>query len=240
MDIKNFTYTPVVGMCRGKASGIIVVIPGCGVKKDKYLRDGYERMAMTPMQTHSLNVKVVDSAYDRDFEDTDALVTFREDIPVGVRTADCVPILMYAEDVNGVAAVHAGWKGTLGGIVDNTLDVLEDNGADPANLWVAFGPSISVDNYEVDADLAGRFVEAGFEKYVSHPGEDSGKPHLDLQGINIERLLRRGVRMEHISRNDDCTLECRNEKGEYLYPSYRRDNSTTDRILTAVMLLKDK
>lgn len=237
MGILDFTITPVFGVSVGTARGIIVVTPGCGVKKDKYMRDFYEGFCKTPMQTHSLNVKVVDNKFYREVEDTDALVTFSVNVPIGVRTADCVPILMYAGDVNGVAAIHAGWRGTIGGIVDNTLDVMVESGADPAKLRVAFGPSISMKNYEVDFDLARCFTEAGFEKYVSFSGGNWVKPHLDLQGVNIERLLRRGVRMENIFPNKACTFESKNEKGECIYPSYRRDK-TTDRILTAIMLMK--
>lgn len=127
-----------------------------------------EQTALTPKQTHSLNVGIVEYPWET-FEDTDALVTFREDCPIGVCTADCVPILLYAPDIKGAAAVHAGWRGSLGGIVDNTLDILEKRGADLGKLTVAFGPSISAAKYEVDQNLADKFIEAGvISFYIGH------------------------------------------------------------------------
>lgn len=234
-DILHTDIYPV--MDYGEASGLIIVAPGCKNKIERGVKDYYDRMSTTPHQTHSLNVKVVDSVYDWDTENTDALVTFKEDVAIGVRTADCVPVLMYAEDVHGVAAVHAGWRGTLGGIVDNTLDVLGERGADLSKLRVVFGPSISQKNYEVDADLAARFVEAGFGDCVSWPEGKDGKPHIDLQGVNIERLRRRGVADENIEPSALCTFESKSEDGSYMFPSYRRDKESADRLLTCISLL---
>lgn len=233
--IKSGKLYPVLSC--GLGSGLVIVTPGCGNKDKRGWKDYYDSMATTPHQTHSVNVKVIERIFDRDTEDTDALVTFKDDVAIGVRTADCVPVLMYAEDVNGVAAVHAGWKGTLGGIVDNTLDVLEGKGADLSKLKVAFGPSISAKNYEVDAELAGRFAEAGFEDYVSWPNGKERKPHLDLQGVNMERLRRRGVKEENIVPSQLCTFDSKDDDGNYLFPSYRRENGTSDRLLTCISLL---
>lgn len=231
----EYKYYIVKSLTDGQTSALIFNCPGVGTKT--YPRDFYDRMATTPVQTHSLNVREVDNVWQNDFNDTDALVTFKEDVSVGVRTADCVPILMSAEDVRGAAAVHAGWKGTLGGIVDRTLDMLETEGADLSKLKVAFGPSICRDCYEVDRDFADKFIEAGFSEFVSWPHGNSGKPHIDLQGINIERLRRRGVPMENIEPSEECTCHTKDAEGKYGYPSYRRDK-TTDRILSAIMLMK--
>lgn len=209
---------------------------GIGRKEGISQSDFYDILAISPLQTHSLNVGVIESGYERYFPDTDALVTFHDDIPIGVRTADCVPILLYADDVNGTAAIHAGWKGTLEGIVDKTLDVLQERGADLSKLLAVFGPSISKEFYEVDNELADKFVEAGFGEYVSYPEGKDAKPHLDLQGVNIARLTRRGVSPDNIKPSDRCTFSSRTPDGEYAYPSYRRDK-TTDRFLTSIMKL---
>ncbi|MDE6443112.1 MAG: polyphenol oxidase family protein [Muribaculaceae bacterium] len=219
--------------------GAVLVCRGRGVRKGKDIPDFFDTLATTPVQTHSLNVRVVDGVGDSVYDDTDALVTFVNGVTIGVRTADCVPILLYAEDVNGVAAIHAGWKGTLGGILDRTLDLLEDRGADLSRLKVAFGPSISSGNYEVDSELAGRFIEAGFTDYVTWPGGAEGKPHIDLQGVNIKRLRRRGVRDENIKPSEFCTLQSVNEEGEYMFPSYRRDGAPDERLMTCITLLDE-
>ncbi len=199
------------------------------------LRERYKKIALLPEQTHSLNVGVAENVTDT-FPDTDALVTFKHDLPIGVVTADCVPILVYAPDVEGVAAIHAGWKGTLGGIVDNTVDVLQQHGASPENMIVAFGPSISLRMYEVDETLADKFRERSFEDYVSYPDRAKNKPHIDLQGVNIERLLRRGVKKENITPNLDCTYSTLTAEGEPQYQSHRRSHGAPGRNLTFVSL----
>lgn len=198
----------------------------------------YRMWARIPEQTHSCNVAVVDP-FKIYYEDTDALITFERDVPVGVKTADCVPILLYAPDKQGVGAIHAGWKGTLGGIVDNVIDVLEENGVDPAQLRVAFGPSISKDVYEVDPELAERFIDAGFDEYISYPHGCREKPHIDLQGVNMERFIRRGVRRGNITLHDGCSFCSKTEDGSPMYSSHRRSCGAPARMLTCIMLLSD-
>lgn len=200
------------------------------------LMDIYKKWARIPEQTHSCNVAVVDQ-HERYFEDTDALITFERDVPVGIRTADCVPILIYSPDMQCIGAIHAGWKGTLGGIVDNVLDILEEKGVDTALLRVAFGPSISKDMYEVDRELAERFIYAGFGKSVVYPNGDEEKPHIDLQGVNMERFVRRGVRQENISLHAGCSYGSKREDGSPLYASHRRSGGAHARMLTCIMML---
>lgn len=198
----------------------------------------YRTYAVMPDQTHSLNVAVASGLCDR-FPDTDALVTFVPGVPIGVKTADCVPILLYAPDVEGVAAIHAGWKGSLGGIVDNTLDLLESHGAVLSEMIVAFGPSISMARYEVGQELADKFVESGFDTYISYPDGVESKPHIDLQGVNMERLIRRGVTPQNIHLHKGCTYGSVNSDGNYIYMSHRRSGGAPGRNLTAIYLLDE-
>lgn len=216
-------------------------------------KETYREFALLPEQTHSLNVGIAESTEDR-FEDTDALITFQAGLPIGVVTADCVPILIYARDISAVAAIHAGWRGTLGGIVEKTIDELERYGASPAMMTVAFGPSISQACYEVDEELADRFRKAGFAAYISYPDsskENEGyiketqpvptdsrvaKPHIDLQGINIYRLTARGVLPHNIRPNPDCTYSTLSSDGRPLYSSHRRSSGSPARNLTLISL----
>ncbi|MDE5808392.1 MAG: peptidoglycan editing factor PgeF [Muribaculaceae bacterium] len=202
------------------------------------MRAIYRHSALVPEQTHSLNVAVVNNPWDS-FKDTDALVTFEEDLPIGILTADCVPILVYAPDITGVAAIHAGWKGTLGGIVDKALDVLEKHGASTEEMIVSFGPSILQENYEVDREMGERFSDAGFQEYVSWSDGSDGKPHIDLQGINMERLMHRGVKKENIRLSALCTSATRDKEGNPVFPSYRRDGNLAKRMLTSIMILSE-
>ena len=233
----NFIKEPL--LMAGNVSGLCIY-PALrhNESDDSDMRGFYEIWAAIPRQTHSCNVAIA-GRYDRWFEDTDALVTFEQDVPIGVLTADCVPILLYAPDRGGVGAVHAGWKGSLGGIVDKTLDLLEENGADLSLLQVAFGPSISKDVYEVDYELGKRFIEAGFGDYVHSTDEQSGKLHIDLQGVNFERLLRRGVRRENIRLHEGCTFGHKDKEGCPLYPSHRRSGGAPARMLSCIMLLSE-
>lgn len=211
------------------------ILPRNSAEYDKII-GLYKIYALMPEQTHSLNVGLVERMT-QTFPDTDALVTFEPGIPIGIKTADCVPILIYAPDKKGIAAVHAGWRGTLDGILENTIDVLEEKGCSPAEMYVAFGASISPEYYEVDEDLAEKFRNAGFADFVSYPNGAGTKPHLDLQGVNIERLLRRGVKIENILRNQDCTFSTLDADGNYLYQSYRRNGEDAGRNLTCICLL---
>ncbi len=196
----------------------------------------YRMWATIPEQTHSCNVAVTDGL-SRYYPDTDALITFERGVPIGIKTADCVPILVYAPDKQGIGAIHAGWKGTLGGIVDNAMDALEKKGVDSTQLKVAFGPSISKDVYEVSRELAESFIEAGFEAYVSLPNGPEEKPHIDLQGVNMERFVRRGVKPENIKLHSGCTFSSKMDDGAPMYASHRRSGGAPARMLTCIMLL---
>lgn len=198
----------------------------------------FRMLVRIPDQTHSCNVALAEE-YVLHYPDTDALLTFEKDLPVGVKTADCVPILIYAPDRQGIGAIHAGWKGTLGGIVDNVMDMLEEREVDPEQLKVAFGPSISKRMYEVDRELADRFMEAGFGEYVSFPLGEEGKPHIDLQGVNMERFIRRGVKRENISLHSGCSYGSKMHGGIPVYPSHRRSGGAPVRMLSCIMLLSE-
>lgn len=227
----------------GVMAEVLSVPPVCeesGCKHEVEIGEAIRRYrpdldVLMPRQTHTVNVAIAERADDV-FEETDALVTFRKGLRIGVRTADCVPIVLWAPDVEGVAAVHAGWKGTLGGIVERTLDVLESRGAKREEIRVAFGPSIGVKRYEVDEGLAERFREAGFGSCVSYPDGEGSRPHLDLQRVNIERLIRRGVNAENIRLSNYCTFNAVLPDGRPRYPSYRRDGGTALRLVTSVVL----
>lgn len=198
------------------------------------LRTVYDGIVTVPRQTHSLNVGIAEHRNEV-FPDTDALLCFTPGLPVGVVTADCVPILIYAPDIRGVGAIHAGWRGTLGGIVDNALNLLEEKGADPRNLHVYFGPSISPANYEVDMDLADKFRAEGFSEYVI-TAKDEGRPHIDLQGVNAHRFMRRGVKAENMHLHPGCTFCTRNGDGTLRYQSHRRSHGAAGRMLTYIVI----
>lgn len=200
--------------------------------------EGFHLPPDTPLalcrQTHSLNIAVVDSAEQYPL-DTDALITSVPGIAVGVRTADCVPIVISAPDIGAVAAVHAGWRGTLGGIVSLTIRRLVAMGSDPAKMHAAVGPGICQRCYEVDFDLGERFRQAGLGEFVSTDNGAGCKPHLDLKGINRHLLLNAGLPTGNVTISDVCPYHTMRD-GIPILPSYRRDRGTEERLVTMIML----
>lgn len=182
-------------------------------------------------QTHSLNIAVVDSPLQYP-QDTDALITLVPGLAVGVRTADCVPTVICAPDIGAVAAVHAGWRGTLGNIVSLTIERLAAMGAEPARMHAAVGAGICQNCYEVDPELASKFRNAGFGTFIDN---SHIKPHLDLKGINRRQLLDSGLRSDNIMLCDVCPRHTLAD-GVPLLPSYRRDHGTESRLVTFIVL----
>lgn len=198
-----------------------------------------------PVQTHSCNVKEVgptgESLDGEGLEETDALITRQRGLTIGVRTADCVPILLYAPDIMAVASIHAGWKGTIGRIAAKTVERLVIMGADPARLQALLANCICLACYEVGEELAAEFLKIpGLEPCVTHGryvdplGErtfDERKPHLDLCLANKIILEEAGVPADNISSTEICTRH----SGLSL-PSWRRNPGTRKRMITWIRL----
>ena len=198
-----------------------------------------------PRQVHGTEVVVVDenTPYDADQElqlvEADAVVTQVKGRWIGVRTADCVPVLLYDPVTKTVAAVHAGWRGTVKHIVARTVALMQERfGVQPENLYAAIGPSIGPDAFEVGEEVATAFAEAGREDCVVRQSLGiSGrvasyvKPHVDLWQSNAMDLMEMGVSLEHI----DCTPLCTFENESVLY-SARQQGVQTGRIVSAICL----
>jgi polyphenol oxidase len=125
----------------------------------------------------------------------DALVTDRPGLALSVITADCVPVLLEAGEQ--VAAVHAGWRGLVAGVLAATADRLAAGGAPGAASWIAWiGPTIGACCYEVGEDVAARVAAVSSPAAVSRPGALPGgaaKPHLDLVAAARHQLADLGV-----------------------------------------------
>ena len=161
-----------------------------------------------------------------DLPEADALWTDAPGVWVGIRTADCVPILLGSEDGARVAAVHSGWRGTLGRIAEVAVDTLGREGPGPGALRAAIGPCIGVCCYEVGDDLAGRFADAFGADVVQRRGP---RPHLDLR-LTVRRTLEQaGVEPAHIEDVAGCTA-CDTAR----FFSHRRDRGGTGRHLAFI------
>lgn len=202
-----------------------------------------------PCQTHTSNVGVLTEPRLRlikaaggdttnIFPATDALITSLPGEWIGIRTADCVPILLYAPGIRTVAAIHAGWKGTLYGIVAAATAHLTDAGADPTDIRAYIGPCICADCYEVSPELAASFTEAGFGDCIFTPtSTPEARPHIDLRLCNRKLLLREGLQPERITVSDLCTRHSISASRDYPLYSYRRNPGETGRNITAIRLV---
>ena len=165
----------------------------------------------------------------QDCGEVDAVYSRFSGVPVAVMTADCVPILMSRRDGGAVAAIHAGWRGTRSGIVEELWRKLRSEGENPAHWVAAIGPSIGPCCYEVSEELA-----ADFSKTFSKLGDNLAVPsfrHLDLPAIQAETLRRLGLSEVELSRA--CTKCSRSlplssgQEERFLLHSYRREGGGT-------------
>ena len=88
----------------------------------------------------------------------DAVITNQKNLPIGILTADCVPILICDKKKNFIAAIHAGWKGAYKGIISKVINFMTKKGSNPRNITAVIGPAISVKNYEVKKDFKRKFI----------------------------------------------------------------------------------
>lgn len=133
-------------------------------------------------------------------EKADALVTGLEDTLVGVKTADCVPVLVADRASRWVGAIHAGWRGVEARIVPDTLALMKANGVGTDCIW-AIGPHISADCFQVGPEVAAVFH--GFSK--PDPKQD-GKYLVDLKSVLVDQLLSAGVDESAIDVVEGCTI----------------------------------
>lgn len=161
-------------------------------------------------------------------EEHDAVIARTPGLAIGVRVADCVPVLFYDEASGDVAAAHAGWRGVAGGVVSSTLAQL-CRFAPPRAVVAAIGPCIGACCFEVGPEVVDALEEAApGEGSLARPGPQ-GKPHVDLR-LAVRRQLRAmGVDDDRIEDVGGCT-RCDAER----WFSYRRDGARSGRHLGAI------
>jgi YfiH family protein len=166
-------------------------------------------------QIHSADVLPLESAPQPPRPRADAMVTATPGLALAVLTADCQPILFADRDARVVGAAHAGWKGTLGGILEATVAAMEALGATRKRIHAVIGPTISQRAYEVGPEFFERFRADSEDATQFFAGGTGDRLQFDLTGYSLDRLRRIGVGQALWTRH--CTYS----DAERFY-SYRR------------------
>ncbi len=170
-------------------------------------------------QVHSADVVTLGNAFARRQNDSrpkgDAMVSAHPGMALGILTADCAPVLFADRNAGVIGAAHAGWKGALAGVLEATLDAMENLGARRARTAAVIGPCISQTAYEVGPAFMDSFLDADPGNTRFFCGGQGDRLHFDLPAYLLHRLRGAGVeRAEWIRR---CTYS---DPGRFY--SYRR------------------
>jgi YfiH family protein len=186
-----------------------------------------ERIAFAE-QIHSANVGIADKP--GIYRKTDAMICSKEDLFLSVQTADCFPLFIYLPNKKIVAIIHAGWKGVALGIIKNVFQILyHDFYVQPADLYVAVGPGIQSECFEVGEDVCKLFPT---DYLKDSPVRN--KKYLNLQGFIIHQLINElSVIKKNIYVDPSCT-KC----GAKDYYSYRRDGVQSGRMMGIIGIKK--
>jgi len=145
-------------------------------------------------QVHSNHVVTVEAGALPDAaEEGDALVTRRADVLLGILTADCAPLLFLDAHAGVIGAAHAGWKGAVSGILENTVAAMEALGAQRRRILVELGPTISGANYEVGSPFMADALALNGHAEPAFFVPPGGKPHFDLPGFLRADAARAGI-----------------------------------------------
>lgn len=156
--------------------------------------------------------------------DADAYVTHEKNLPIAIRTADCVPVFIFDPLKKIIGLAHAGWKGTHKAIAAKTVRRMQEHyQSNPQDLKVVIGPSIRQCCYQVGAEFK--------EYFPSYISQRDGYLYVDITQANIDQLLKAGIRKENIRDVGVCTCCDKN------YFSFRRDGAKAGRMISIMMLV---
>ncbi|MCW3084909.1 MAG: pgeF [Bacteroidetes bacterium] len=177
-------------------------------------------------QVHGTNVHVANAA--GSVEGFDAQISNKPGIFLIASVADCTPILIYDTKNKAVAAIHAGWKGTVGGIVRNTLlKMQQEYGTIGTDCKAFIGACISYKNFEVGDDVAQHF-DVSLKRFDA----EKQKWFVDLKAANKAQLLAFGLKEENIEVSEYCTVE-----NNDLFFSHRKEKGKTGRMMVVIGMI---
>lgn len=197
-----------------------------------------ESSIIVPHQTHGINPRIIGKEFlslpaniqKMLLEDVDSVLTDIPGICIGVSTADCIPVLLHDPAHNAVAAVHAGWRGTVQSVVLRAVTEMRMAfRTKPEELKAIVGPGISQKNFEVGDEVYNEFAEAKFPMDSIACREE--KWHIDLPMCNKQQLMMAGVKEENIFMSGICTYD---NAADFF--SARRLGTESGRIFSAIFI----
>lgn len=170
---------------------------------------------VTVHQVHSPDVITVTASITGDRPKADAMVTAKPGIVIGALSADCGPVLFADTEAGVVGAAHAGWRGAIGGVLENTVDAMIALGARRDRIQAILGPTIGPENYEVGGEFYDQFIakDSSFKDFFRDSAQN-GHKMFDLWAFIIAQLRRAGV--------NASSLELCTYADEEQFFSYRR------------------
>lgn len=193
-----------------------------------------------PYQTHGTRAVCIDqhflqadaTARHEQLQQTDALITALPGICICISTADCIPVLLYDRTHQVIAAIHAGWRGTVCGIVPHTLQAMQQSfGTRGSDLQAAIGPGISLNVFEIGEEVYEAFRQAGFPmNLISEWKPETHKHHIDLWAAIRLQLQDFGISALQVENAGICTYSQPQD-----FFSARRLGIRSGRILTGII-----
>jgi len=159
----------------------------------------------------------------------DAITSGRDGPAVLIRIADCVPVLVADPSTGLVAAIHAGWRGIVSGVVPAAITALAARGARSASCVAAIGPCISARHFEIGPEVAASLAEAGLGACVAPPGTHGPKHHADLVRAARMQLVAAGLAEVSIDADPPCTFA-----DPARFHSFRRDGARSGRLAAVI------
>ena len=158
----------------------------------------------TAYQIHSPHVITLDNPWHwKEGKEADALVTSTPGLGIAILTADCLPVLFADAEARVIGAAHAGWKGAIGGVIENTIAAMAALGAQEKNIRATIGPAIQQASYEVGTEFRERFLQENPGNAVYFvPSSRDGYFMFDLPSYAKARLEKAGITSINLLAND--------------------------------------
>ena len=221
-DVKHCFFSRNGGFSRGIYQGLNC---GRGSKDNKRIVDknlgiiskkmGVKKRNLLLMyQTHSNKVIIINNKNKnlKKFH-SDAIITNLKGYALGVVTADCVPIILYDKKNKVIGCIHAGWKGAISGVIDNTINKFK-NFSSKNNFYASVGPCIGYKSYEVDISFYKKFLSKSKKNKIYFIKKNKEKKLFNLRKYVHDKLVSLNVKVDHINKD---TFKEKN-----IFYSYRR------------------